>query len=85
MAGMNAKLVDLYHKYIATAFDRQLRLSDFLSKQTDDPSWEFFESKSTLLFGKKIEMVGLALGSHAIDDSWMWSWNSPIQADSQDY
>ena len=75
---MNQRLIDLYHRHIGMAFDRQLRFADFLDREAGGENWNYTISTATLSFGRKVEFQALDLGSHAFpDNSWLWAWGNP--------
>jgi len=74
---MDAKLVALYHRHVAAAYDRQLRLGDFLERETNGANWHYQVSTSTLSFGPSVKFQANDLGSHStLDNSWLWGWYS---------
>jgi hypothetical protein len=79
---MDQALISLYHRNVAAAFDRQMRLADFLEpEKVSDAPYRFRTSTATLEFGNTVQLVALDLGSHAdIDSSWLWSWCNPAAA-----
>jgi hypothetical protein len=75
---MDEQLIALYHRHVATAFDRQLRLNDFLERHTDGQNWNYTISTATLEFGTQVQFEAHYLGSHAHpDNSWLWAWANP--------
>jgi hypothetical protein len=75
---MDQLLVALFHRHVASVFDRQLRLADFLEREADGEPWQYTISTATLAFGERVVFSALDLGSHADpDDSWLWSWSHP--------
>ncbi len=80
----SAKLLSLYHKHVAYAFDLQLRMSDFLESNAKGAQWNYTVSEAKLIFGKsgflgkQLTVEGHLLGSYASPDmSWLWAWNNP--------
>lgn len=72
---MDQALLNLYHKHIGAAFDRQNRLWELLEKEGDGREWNYTISQATLTFGDALQFLALDLGSWAEpDDSWLWSW-----------
>src|SRR5262249_37533888 len=76
---MDQKLISLYHRHVAAAFDRQMRLADFLEQeQVRGAPYQFRTSTATLEFGNAVRFVALDIGSHAEpDNSWLWTWCDP--------
>lgn len=76
-APMDAQLVALYHRHVAAAYDQQLRLGDFLDRETGGEQWHYQVSTATLSFGSVVKFRALDLGSHSsLDNSWLWGWYS---------
>jgi hypothetical protein len=75
---MDQGLIDLYHRHVAAAFDRQLRLGALLEQEAGGAAWQYTISKAKLTFGTNVEFTALDLGSHADpDNSWLWTWCNP--------
>src|SRR5262249_7949703 len=75
---MDEQLIALYHQHVAAAFDRQMRLADFLERKASGANWNYQVSTATLKFGPKVTFEAHALGSYADPDgSWMWDWLNP--------
>lgn len=73
-------LLDLYHKHVAAAFERQQRLSEYLEENADGEEYDYRSSTATLGFGTNVRFEALNLGSYAEpDDSWLWAWCNPTQ------
>jgi hypothetical protein len=72
---MDQQFLDLYHRHVAAAFDRQLRFADFLARKAPGEPWAFDTETAALTFGPKVSFEAPIVGSHADhNDSWMWSW-----------
>ncbi len=72
---MDQQLIDLYHRFVGRAFDRQLRLSEFVEKKAPGVEWVFDTETAILKFGTRLQFEAPIVGSHALhNDSWMWSW-----------
>jgi len=72
---MDEQLVSLYHRHVAAAYDRQLRLGDFLEREANGTNWHYQVSTATLSFGPTVKFQAHDLGAHAeIDNSWLWAW-----------
>jgi hypothetical protein len=76
---MNQALIDLHHRHVAAAFERQNRLGELLEREgVSREPYEFKTSQATLTFGKTVRFDALDLGSYADpDDSWLWTWCDP--------
>ena len=73
---MDQALIALYHRHVAAALDRQMRLADFLEREAPGEPWSYSLSTATLAFGDTVRFVAFDLGSHADpDNSWLWSWS----------
>src|SRR5579883_613018 len=73
---MDEQLIALYHRHIATAFDRQLRMADYLAQKTHTQEWHYDIPTATLTFGK-VKFEAPILGSHASgNNSWLWAWSN---------
>ncbi len=71
---MDQQLHDLYHRHVGTAFDRQLRLADFLRRKAPGAGWEYDTATATLAFGP-VRFEAPVIGSHAENNnSWLWAW-----------
>src|SRR5262249_7972088 len=72
-------LLTLYHRHVAVAFDRQMRLADFLDRyEASGKPYVYTISTATLEFGDAVRFTALDLGSHADpDNSWLWAWCNP--------
>jgi hypothetical protein len=74
---MDARLVALYHRHVAAAYDQQLRLGDFLDREAAGAALHYQVSTATLSFGPAVTFRALDLGSHStLDNSWLWGWYS---------
>jgi hypothetical protein len=75
---MDHALIALYHRYVAAAFDQQMRLLDLLEKEARGEPWSYTISTATLTFGDPLRFEALDIGSHADpDNSWLWAWSHP--------
>src|SRR5438034_6895981 len=72
---MDQQLLDLYHRFVGRAFDRQLRFTDFIERKAPGEDWDFDTETAILSFGRKLKFTAPLVGSHAAhNDSWLWSW-----------
>ncbi len=71
---MDDQLLALYHRHVGTAFDHQQRLAELLEKQ-DAGEWEYDPSQALLTFGK-LKFEAPIVGTHALNNSWMWAWSN---------
>lgn len=72
---MDQQFLDLYHRHVAAAFDRQVRFADYLERKAPGEPWDFDTEAAVLTFGPKLTFEAPLVGSHADhNDSWMWSW-----------
>jgi|SRR5579883_326697 len=75
---MDEQLIALYHRHVAAACDRQMRLGDFIEREAPGENWHYQVSTATLSFGAKVKFEAHDLGSHAFtDNSWLWVWCNP--------
>jgi hypothetical protein len=75
---MDEQLIALYHRHVAAAYDRQMRLADFIERAAPGENWHYQTSTATLRFGSQVTFAAHDLGSHADpDNSWMWVWCNP--------
>src|SRR5262245_10051969 len=76
---MDQALLALYHRHVAAAFDRQMRLADFLEREeAAGKPFKYTISAATLVFDDAVSFSALDLGSHADpDNSWLWAWCHP--------
>ncbi|WP_439629289.1 DUF6882 domain-containing protein [Gemmata sp.] len=73
---MDAQLVALYHRHVAAAYDRQLRLGDFLEREAGGAAWHYQASTAALSFGPAVKFQAHDLGAHAAaGNTWRWSWH----------
>jgi len=73
---MDEQLIALYHRHVAMAFDRQLRLAEFLDRKAAGEDWEYDTETATLAFGK-LKFEAPFVGSHAFhNNSWLWGWSN---------
>lgn len=72
---MDQQLLDLYHRFVGMAFDRQMRFAEFLERKAPGAQWAFENETATLRFGPKLKFEAPLVGSHtAHNNSWMWAW-----------
>ncbi|MBN9117938.1 MAG: hypothetical protein J0I06_02020 [Planctomycetes bacterium] len=75
-AGADEQLVALYHRHVATAFDRKLRLAELVELKAGGAKWQYTVATATLAFGK-LKFEAPLLGTHARgNDSWLWAWSN---------
>jgi len=68
-------LLDLYHRHVGAAFDRQQRLAEYLDAHGDGGAWGYTVSTAALTFGKAVAFQADLLGSYADDEAtWLWAW-----------
>jgi hypothetical protein len=73
---MDQQLIDLYHRHVGPAFDRQLRLAAFLDRKAAGEDWVYDTETAALSFGK-LKFEAPLVGSHAEhNDSWLWAWSN---------
>src|SRR5215831_1280975 len=73
---MDEQLITLYHRHVATAFDRQLRMADFLQRKSAGKKWDYDSETATLHLGS-LKFEAPLVGSHADhNDSWLWAWSN---------
>lgn len=73
---MEQQLIDLYHRHVGMAFDRQQRFTALQEKLKAADEWEYDAETATLSFGPKIAYEAPILGSHVShNDSWLWAWS----------
>jgi hypothetical protein len=74
-ADVSRTLPDLYHRHVAAAFDRQMRLSDFLEANGGGEGWGYDVPSASLTFGEAIRFEAQLLGSFAEGNAtWLWAW-----------
>jgi hypothetical protein len=74
---MSQSLLELYHRHIGMAFDRQLRFADLCRERGIDPSWNYTVSTAELTLGGRAVYVAPLLGSHAeAENTWLWAWGN---------
>ena len=72
---MDQQLLDLYHRFVGMAFDRQMRFAEFLERKAPGAQWAFENETATLRFGPKLKFEAPLVGAHtAHNNSWMWAW-----------
>ena len=73
---MDEQLIALYHRHVAAAFDRQLRMGEFLERKVPGEDWEYETETAKLTFGK-LKFEAPLVGSHADhNNSWLWAWSN---------
>lgn len=78
---MDAFLDDLFHRHVAAAFDKQMRLGDFLREAAGSPEWSFDPSNGHLTFGNGVRFQAQILGSQSeIEETWLWAWANDVAA-----
>lgn len=74
---MDEQLIALYHRHIATAFDRNLRLAEFVALKAEKVKWKYEVATAELVCGPKLKFEAPLLGTHArANDSWLWAWSN---------
>ena len=72
---MDEQLIALYHRHVAAAFDRKLRLAAFVHEKAGKVKWRYDVATATLSCGPKLAFEAPLLGSHAHGNhSWLWAW-----------
>ncbi len=72
---MDEQLIALYHRHVASAFDRQMRWNDFLERKGTSGDWDYDTEAATLAFDK-LKFEAPLVGSHADhNNSWLWAWS----------
>lgn len=72
---MDEQLIALYHRHVATAFDRKLRLAEFVAQRAGKVTAEYEVADAVLAFGPALTFEAPLLGSHAhANNSWLWAW-----------
>jgi hypothetical protein len=72
---MDEQLIELYHRHVATAFDRQLRLAEFRDRKAPGEKWQYDLETATMTLGK-LALEAPALGSRQEhNNSWLWAWS----------
>ncbi len=73
---MDEQLIALYHRHVATAFDRQLRMADYLARKVPGEKGEYAAATATLSFGK-LKFEAPLVGTHSDqNNSWLWAWSN---------
>ena len=74
---MDEQLTALYHRHVATAFDRKLRLAEFVAQKAGKVKAKYDIATATLAFGPSLKLEAPLLGSHAHGNhSWLWAWSN---------
>jgi hypothetical protein len=74
---VDEQLVALYHRHVAAAFDRKLRLAAFVEDKAGKVKWKYEVGTAALVCGPKLKFEAPLLGSHAHgNDSWLWAWSN---------
>ncbi len=74
---MDEQLVALYHRHVATAFDRNLRFAEFVAAKAGTSKPKFEVATAVLAFGPKLKFEAPLLGSYAHSNgSWLWAWSN---------
>jgi hypothetical protein len=74
---MDEQLIALYHRHVATAFDRKLRFADFVAQKAGKVKAKYEVATATLAFGPSLKFEAPLLGSHAHGNhSWLWAWSN---------
>ncbi len=73
---VDVQLIDLYHRHVGTAHDRQLRLADLVQKKAPGENWVYDTAVGTLAFGK-LRFDAPFVGGHVENNnSWLWAWSN---------
>jgi hypothetical protein len=74
---MDEQLIALYHRHVAMAFDRKLRLADFVRDKAGKVKWKYEVAAAALHCGPKLTFEAPLLGTHAhANHSWLWAWSN---------
>jgi hypothetical protein len=72
---MDEQLIELYHRHVGTAFDRQLRLGEFRDRKAPGEKWQYDLETATMTLGK-LTLEAPALGTRQEhNNSWLWAWS----------
>ncbi len=72
---MDEQLLALYHRHVAAAYDRKLRLAAFVHEKAGRVKWQYDVATATLACGPKLRFEAPMLGSHTHgNNSWVWAW-----------
>ena len=72
---MDEQLIELYHRHVGTAFDRQLRLAEFRDRKAPGEKWRHDLETATMSLGK-LSLEAPALGTRQEhNNSWLWAWS----------
>jgi hypothetical protein len=72
---MDDQLISLYHRHVALAYDRQLRLAEFLARKAPKTQPHYDAATAMLSFGK-LRFEAHLLGSlQEHNNSWLWAWS----------
>lgn len=72
---MDEQLLALYHRHVAAAYDRKLRLAAFVHEKAGKVKWQYDVTTATLTCGPKLRFEAPMLGSHTHgNNSWVWAW-----------
>jgi hypothetical protein len=80
--------LDLYHKHVAAAYDRQMRLNDFLRTHAGGDQWGYDIATAVLTVGSNVWFQAPLLGSFTeASNCWLWAWanrelNLPLSSQS---
>jgi hypothetical protein len=74
---MDEQLVALYHRHVGMAFDRKLRLAEFVRDKVGKVKWKYEVAAAALRCGPKLNFEAPLLGTHAHGNhSWLWAWSN---------
>ena len=74
---MDEQLVALYHRHVGMAFDRKLRLAEFVRDKAGKVKWKYEVAAAALSCGPKLTFEAPLLGTHAHGNhSWLWAWSN---------
>jgi hypothetical protein len=72
---VDEQLIELYHRHVGTAFDRQLRLGEFRDRKAPGEKWQYDLETATMTLGK-LTLEAPALGTRQEhNNSWLWAWS----------
>lgn len=69
---MDDHLIDLYHRHVGRAFERQRRLAELLAKQPAGGEIEYDPATAAFTYGR-LAFEAPIVGTHTPTDSWLWA------------
>lgn len=72
---MDQQFLDLYHRHVGTAFDRQRRFAEYLARKAPNETGTLDTENAVLAYGPKLKFEAPLLGEHTHhNQSWVWAW-----------